>query len=377
MTNWHAQTSLLGTRPGPAPGRGCSNLGRSSHGQGLAPDGATADPARGARAFGARRPSTPSAYTGAMAQAPALPRGFELPLEPRLPRIGSIDAVALEERAASLAKRSIKKESKLQALELAIRMMDLTTLEGADTPGKVAALCSKAVRPDPVDSSIPSVAAVCVYPNLVPTAVARLRGTSVRVASVATAFPSGQSALELKLAEVRQVIEWGADEVDMVIDRGAFLSGRYAKVYDEIVKVKEACGETHLKVILETGELGTYDNVRRASLLAMAAGTDFIKTSTGKISPAATLPVTLCMLEAIRDVHDETGRVVGMKPAGGIRTAKQAVQYLVVLHETLGLDWLTPDLFRFGASSLLNDVLLQIRKQKTGRYQSPDYFTLD
>jgi len=312
-----------------------------------------------------------------MAQAPVLPRGFELPLEPRLPRIGSIDAVALEERAATLAKRSIKKESKLQAFELAVRMMDLTTLEGADTPGKVAALCSKALRPDPVDNSIPSVAAVCVYPNLVPTAVARLRGTSVRVASVATAFPSGQSPLELKLAEVRQVIDWGADEVDMVIDRGAFLSGRYAKVYDEIVQVKEACGETHLKVILETGELGTYDNVRRASLLAMAAGADFIKTSSGKIPLAATLPVTLCMLEAIRDVHDETGSVIGMKPAGGIRTAKQAVQHLVVLHETLGLRWMTPDLYRFGASSLLNDVLLQIRKQKTGQYQSPDYFTLD
>ena len=312
-----------------------------------------------------------------MAQAPVLPRGFELPLEPRLPRIGSVDAVALEERAASLARRSIKRESKLQALELAVRMIDLTTLEGADTPGKVAALCSKAVRPDPVDTSVPSVAAVCVYPNLVPTAVARLRDTSVKVASVATAFPSGQSPLEGKLAEVREVVEAGADEVDMVIDRGAFLSGRYAKVYDEIVRVKEACGDAHLKVILETGELGTYDNVRRASLLAMAAGADFIKTSTGKIQPAATLPVTLCMLEAIRDVYEETGRMVGMKAAGGIRQAKQAVQYLVVLHETLGLQWLTPDLFRFGASTLLNDVLMQIRKQKTGQYQSLDYFTID
>jgi deoxyribose-phosphate aldolase len=310
-----------------------------------------------------------------MAQAPVLPRGFELPLEPRLPRIGSVDAVALEERAATLAKRSIKKESKLQAFELAVRMMDLTTLEGADTPGKVAALCSKALRPDPVDRDVPPVAAVCVYPNLVPVAVARLRGTSVRVASVATGFPSGQVPLESKLDEVRWVVAEGADEVDMVIDRGAFLSGRYAKVYDEIVQVKEASGEAHLKVILETGELGTYDNVRRASLLAMAAGADFIKTSTGKIDPAATLPVTLCMLEAIRDVHEETGRVVGMKPAGGIRTAKQAVQHLVVLHETLGLRWLTPDLYRFGASSLLNDVLMQIRKQKTGQYQSADYFT--
>ena len=316
-------------------------------------------------------------YTREMAQAPVLPRGFELPLEPRLPRIGSVDAVALEERAATLSKRSIKRESKLQAFDLAVRMMDLTTLEGADTPGKVAALCSKAVRPDPVDSSVPSVAAVCVYPNLVATAVERLRGTSVRVASVATAFPSGQSPLDVKLAEVREVVELGADEVDMVIDRGAFLSGRYAKVYDEIVQVKEACGPAQLKVILETGELGTYDNVRRASLLAMAAGADFIKTSTGKVSPAATLPVTLCMLEAIRDVHEETGRIVGMKPAGGIRTAKQAIQHLVVLHETLGLAWMTPDLYRFGASSLLNDVLMQIRKQKTGQYQSGDYFTLD
>jgi deoxyribose-phosphate aldolase len=312
-----------------------------------------------------------------MAQAPALPRGFDLPLAPRLPRIGSIDAVALEERAATLSRRSIKRESKLQALELAVRMMDLTTLEGADTPGKVAALCSKALRPDPVDASVPPVAAVCVYPNLVPTAKQRLAGSSVKVASVATEFPSGQAPTEVKLADVRAAVELGADEIDMVIDRGAFLSGRYAKVYDEIVRVREASGDAHLKVILETGELGTYDNVRRASLLAMAAGADFIKTSTGKISPAATLPVTLCMLEAIRDVHDETGRMVGMKPAGGIRQAKQAVQYLVVLHETLGLEWMTPDLFRFGASTLLNDVLMQIRKQKTGAYQSLDYFTID
>jgi len=312
-----------------------------------------------------------------MAQAPVLPRGFELPLEPRLPRIGSVDAVALEERAASLARRSIKRESKLQALELAVRMIDLTTLEGADTPGKVAALCSKAVRPDPVDTTVPSVAAVCVYPNLVPTAVARLRDTSVKVASVATAFPSGQSPLEGKLAEVREVVEAGADEVDMVIDRGAFLSGRYAKVYDEIVRVKEACGEAHLKVILETGELGTYDNVRRASLLAMAAGADFVKTSTGKLPSAATPPVCLVMLEAIRDVYEETGRAVGFKAAGGIRTAKQAIQHLVLVHETLGPDWLTPERYRIGASSLLNDVLMQIRFQRTGLYSSPDYFTLD
>src|SRR5881275_41536 len=292
-----------------------------------------------------------------MAQAPALPQGFELPFEPRLPRIGSVDAVALEERAASLARRSIKRESKLFALELAIRMMDLTTLEGADTPGKIAALC--------------------VYPNLVPHAVARLRGTGVKVASVATAFPSGQAPLDVKVREVEEVVAMGADEVDMVIDRGAFLSGRYAKVYDEIVRVKEACGDTHLKVILEVAELGTYDNVRRASLLAIAAGADFIKTSTGKLTGAATLPVHLVMLEAIRDVYEETGRRVGMKPAGGIRVSKNAIQYLVQVHETLGPDWLTPDLYRIGASSLVNDILMQLRKEKTGAYQSKDYFTND
>jgi len=312
-----------------------------------------------------------------MAQAPALPRGFELPLEPRLPRIGSVDQVAVEERAATLAKRSIKRESKLFALDLAVRMMDLTTLEGSDTPGKVAALSSKAMRPDPADLTVPPVAAVCVYPNLVPHALERVGDSGVKVASVATAFPSGQSPLDIKVEEAARVAELGAHEIDMVIDRSAFLSGDYAKVYDEVRRVKEVCGEAHLKVILETGELGTYDNVRRASLLAIAGGADFIKTSTGKIQPAATLPVTLVMLEAIRDVYEETGRRFGMKPAGGIRRAKQAVQYLVVLYETLGPEWLTPDLFRFGASSLLNDVLLQIRKEKTGRYQSPDYFTLD
>jgi deoxyribose-phosphate aldolase len=306
-----------------------------------------------------------------------LPRGFELPLEPRLPRIGSIDQVAVEARAGELAKRSIKKDAKLFALDLAIRCMDLTTLEGSDTPGKVSALCSKAIRPDPSDPDVPSVAAVCVFPNLVPTAVERLKGSGVKVASVATAFPSGQSPLEAKLDEVRWVVEHGADEVDMVIDRGAFLSGRYAKVYDEIVRVKEATGDTHLKVILETGELGTYDNVRRASLLAMAAGADFIKTSTGKLPSAATLPVALVMLEAIRDVHEETGRVVGFKPAGGIRNAKQAIQHLVLVHETLGPDWLTPDRYRIGASSLLNDVLMQLRTQRTGAYRSLDEFTID
>src|SRR5919109_2623134 len=255
-------------------------------------------------------------------------------------------------------------------------MMDLTTLEGQDTPGKVAALASKAIRPDPSDPNVPSVAAVCVYPNLVPSAAARVGDSGVKVASVATAFPSGQSPIEAKLDEVRWVVEQGADEVDMVIDRGAFLSGRYAKVYDEIVRVKGACGDAHLKVILETGELGTYDNVRRASLLAMAAGADFIKTSTGKIPSAATLPVALCMLEAIRDVYEETGRCVGFKPAGGVRQSKQAVQHLILVHETLGPDWLTPDRYRIGASSLLNDVLMQLRKEKTGTYQGPDYFTV-
>jgi len=277
-----------------------------------------------------------------------------------------------------LATRSIKKASKVFALDLAIRCMDLTTLEGADTPGKVAALSSKAIRPDPTDPGIPSVAAVCVYPNLVPTALERTRGTNVKVASVATAFPSGQAPLEVKLQEVRDVVEMGAHEVDMVIDRGAFLSGNYAKVYDEVVRVKEACaGKAHLKVILETGELGTYDNVRRAALLAIAGGADFIKTSTGKAATNSTLPVALCMLEVIRDVHEETGRVVGMKVAGGIRQSKQAVQYLVQVHETLGPAWLTPDRYRIGASTLLNDVLMQLRKERTGRYQNPDYFTID
>ncbi|MGA8488137.1 MAG: deoxyribose-phosphate aldolase [Gaiella sp.] len=312
-----------------------------------------------------------------MGQALALPRSVELPGGGSLPRVGSVDAVALEARAAELAKRSIKRESKIFALELAIRMMDLTTLEGADTPGKVRAMCAKAMVPDPTEPSVPHVAAVCVYPSLVATARRALRGSAVKVASVATAFPSGQAPLDVKLADVRAAVEAGADEIDMVIDRGAFLSGRIGRVYEEVVAVKDACGDAHLKVILETGELGSYDAVRKASLVAIAGGADFIKTSTGKVTPAATLPVTLCMLEVIRDVHDETGLVIGMKPAGGIRTAKQSVQYLCLLHETLGPDWLTPDLFRFGASSLLNDVLLQLRKQRTGIYRSPDEMTLD
>jgi deoxyribose-phosphate aldolase len=294
-----------------------------------------------------------------------------------LGRVWPVDQVGVEERAASLAKRSIKRAAKLWALDMVVRMTDLTTLAGKDTPGKVRALAGKARRPDPTDPSIPSVAALCVYPNMIATAREALRGSSVKVASVSTYFPSGQAPLEVKLNDVREAIGLGADEIDMVIDRGAFLAGDYGRVYDEIVAVKEVCGETHLKVILETGELETYDNVRRASVLAMAAGADFIKTSTGKVQPAATLPVTLVMLEAIRDFYQQTGRAVGMKPAGGIRTAKESIAYLTVLYETLGPDWMTPDRFRFGASSLLNDVLMQIRKERTGRYSGTDYFTLD
>ena len=291
--------------------------------------------------------------------------------------VRSVDEVGADERAASLAKRSIKKASKLWALDLAVRCMDLTTLEGSDTPGKVTALCAKAIRPKPGDASIPSVAALCVYPARVGDAVTHLRGSGVKVASVATAFPSGQSFISVKVAETREAVAAGADEIDMVIDRGAFLSGDYHRVYEEIVAVKEACGSAHLKVILETGELGTYDAVRRASILAMAAGADFIKTSTGKVQPAATLPVSLVMMESIRDFLRETGRAVGFKAAGGIRTSKQAIAYLVVLYETLGPDWMTRDRFRLGASTLLNDVLMQIEKERTGAYQSGDYFTID
>src|SRR5690349_23998208 len=267
--------------------------------------------------------------------------------------VRSVDQVGADERAAALAKRSIKKASKLWALDLAIRCIDLTTLEGADTSGKVAAMCAKAVRPKPGDPTIPSVAAVCVYPLRIADCVDHLRGSSVRIASVATAFPSGQSFTSIKVAETEEAVRAGADEIDMVIDRGAFLSGDYQRVYDEIVAVKEACGEAHLKVILETGELGTYDAVRRASILAMAAGADFIKTSTGKVQPAATLPVSLVMMEAIRDFVRETGRPVGFKPAGGIRTSTQAFAYLVVLYETLGAVWMIPARFRPVASTLL------------------------
>ena len=292
-------------------------------------------------------------------------------------RVTPVDQVALEERAAALAGRSVKKDSKLQALDLAIRIMDLTTLEGADTPGKVTAMCAKAVRPDPTDRSVPAVAAVCVYPLLVGVAAQRLRGTGVKVASVAGAFPSGLAPLGVRLDEIRQAVAAGADEIDIVLNRSAFLSGRYRVAYEEIVASKEACGAAHLKVILETGELGSYDQVRRASTLAMAAGADFIKTSTGKIPSAATMPVALCMAEAVREFHEQTGRKVGLKMAGGIRTAKQSWQYLVLINETLGPAWLTPDLLRLGASSLLNDVLMQLQFQRTGRYQNPDHFTND
>jgi len=288
-----------------------------------------------------------------------------------------IDHVSVDERVARLNKRSIKKESKIHALKMILSMMDLTTLEGKDSPGKVIQLCRKAQTPHASLPDLPSVAAVCVYPSMVATAKRALKGTGINVASVATAFPSGMTELSIKLEDTRYAVEQGADEVDMVISRGEFLRGNYQKVFDEIAAVKEACGEAHLKVILETGELFTYENVRKASDLAMHAGADFIKTSTGKVSPAATQPVTLVMLEAIRDFYYNTGKKVGMKPAGGIRKAKQAIQYLVLVKETLGAAWLTKDYFRFGASSLANDVLMQIVKQQTGVYQSPDYFSID
>lgn len=292
-------------------------------------------------------------------------------------RVTPVDAVGLEGRAAALATRSIKRESKLAALDLAIRCMDLTTLEGADTPGKVRALCAKALHPSPGDPDVPPVAAVCVYPLLVETAAEVLGDTEVRVCSVAGGFPAGLTPFEARMAEIREAVEAGADEVDIVLNRSAFLSGHYRVAFDEIVAAKEACGPAHLKVILETGELGSYDQVRKASMLAMAAGTDFIKTSTGKIGTAATPPVALCMAEAIRDFRDQTDRIVGLKLAGGIRSAKQSWHYLVLIGETLGTEWLTPELFRLGASSLLNDVLMQRAKLTTGRYQRPDDFTID
>lgn len=303
----------------------------------------------------------------------------------------SVDEIGAKERAAMLASRSIKTDSKLWALKMAISMIDLTTLEGKDSEGKVHAMCQKAIHPKPGDDTIPHVAAVCVYPNMIKFAKEAVKDSGVRVASVATAFPSGQYPLKLKLEDVKRCIADGADEIDMVISRGEFLSGDYEFVFNEIKEIKETCvssaiqysekhktdHEVHLKVILETGELETYDNVRKASMIAMMAGGDFIKTSTGKVQPAATLPVTLVMLEAIRDYYNETGIKIGMKPAGGIKTAKDAIAYLVLVKETLGEDWLTPDLYRLGASSVLNDILMQIDKQKSGYYQGADYYSLD
>ncbi|GAA3527218.1 deoxyribose-phosphate aldolase [Aeromicrobium panaciterrae] len=303
-------------------------------------------------------------------------------LRKTLDGLPGVDQVGVEARAAGLGTRSIKTTSKAWAIDLAISMVDLTTLEGSDTPGKVRALANKAMRPDPTDPTCPSAAAVCVYPDMVGVAKQALGDSGLNVASVATAFPSGRAALDIKLGDTRDAVEAGADEIDMVIDRGAFLAGNYGLVYDEIVATKEACARpdgthAHLKVIFETGELQTYDNVRRASWLAMQAGADFIKTSTGKVQPAATLPVTLVMLEAVRDFRAETGRQVGVKPAGGIRTSKDAIKYLVMVNEIVGEDWLDPDWFRFGASTLLNDLLMQRQKLATGRYSGPDYVTLD
>jgi len=303
----------------------------------------------------------------------------------------SVDEIGAKERAGMLASRSIKTESKMQALKTVISMIDLTTLEGKDSEGKVHAMCQKAIHPKPGDDSIPHVAAVCVYPNMIKFAKEAVRDSGVHIASVATAFPSGQYPLKLKLEDVKRCVADGADEIDMVISRGEFLSGDYEFVFDEIRQIKECCinssveysnkhnvkRDVHLKVILETGELETYDNVRKASFIGMMAGGDFIKTSTGKVQPAATLPVTLVMLEAIRDFYNETGVRIGMKPAGGIKTAKDAIAYLVLVKETLGDEWLTPDLFRLGASSVLNDILMQIDKQRTGFYQGADYYTLD
>lgn len=292
-------------------------------------------------------------------------------------RVPPVDSVQLETRASELATRSIKQKAKVQGLLLAIRMMDLTTLEGMDSPGKVRQICSKAKQPMPNRSDIPSCAAVCVYPDLVPVAVEALRGSSVQVASVATGFPAGRTDRATKLRETELAVAAGATEIDMVIDRGAFLSGRYGEVYDEIVAIKEACGSAHLKVILETGELKTYDNVRRACRIALLAGGDFLKTSTGKVTPASTLPVVLLMLEAVRDHYLETGRMVGVKAAGGIRTSKDALKYLVLVNETCGDLWMSPEWFRFGASSLLTDVLMQLEKERAGRYQRSSDFSID
>ncbi len=290
---------------------------------------------------------------------------------------GVVDAVGATERAASLAKRSIKKDSKMWALDLALRCCDLTTLEGSDSPGKIRQLASKAIRPAPGDPSIPSVAALCIYPRLVPVAADALRGSGVHLASVATAFPSGQAPLEMRLEEIRRAVADGADEIDIVISRGALLAGDETAIYEEVAASVEAAGDAHVKTILETGELGSYDRIRRASLIAMAAGSHFIKTSTGKIGESATLPSALVMAEAIRDFAEFTGQVVGLKVAGGIRASKDTIRYLIIIHETLGDEWLDPDRFRIGASSVVNDLLMQIDFLRTGRYSDPDRYTLD
>ena len=303
--------------------------------------------------------------------------GSDAALTGFLRALPGVDRVGLEERTARLATRSLKHDTKRSLIDLAIATMDLTTLEGADTPSRVRSLCARALRPDPADASVPHVAAVCVYPDLVATAVDALAGSGVLVAAVATAFPSGRASLAVKLADTGDAIDAGADEIDMVIDRGAFLAGHYGKVFEEVRAVKEVCGDVHLKVILETGELSTHDNVRRASWLALIAGADVIKTSTGKVSPAATHPVALVMLEAVRDFHLITGEPRGVKVAGGIRTTKDALRHLVLVNETLGADWLTPQRYRIGASGLLTDLLMQRQKLTTGVYGTADRITLD
>lgn len=307
--------------------------------------------------------------------------GSESSLKAFLDNLPGVDKVGAESRAAMLATRSIKTSSKARAIDLAISMVDLTTLEGADTPGKVRSLCAKAVRPDPSDPTVPHVGAICVYNDMVKIAreyLDSIGGETLPVAAVSTAFPSGRASMEVKLRDTKDAIDAGASEIDMVIDRGAFLSGRFGAVYDEIEAIKALCGDkAHLKVILETGELATYDNVRKASYLAMLAGADFIKTSTGKVTPAATAPVVLVMLEAVRDFHALTGRKIGVKPAGGIRTTKDAIKQLVLVNETTGPEWLTPELFRIGASALLNDLLMQRMKLSNGRYSSANYVTVD
>ena len=307
--------------------------------------------------------------------------GSESSLKAFLDNLPGVDKVGAESRAAMLATRSIKTSSKERAIDLAISMVDLTTLEGADTPGKVRSLCAKAVRPDPSDPTVPHVGAICVYNDMVKIAreyLDSIGGQSIPVAAVSTAFPSGRASMDVKMRDTKDAIDAGAAEIDMVIDRGAFLSGRFGAVYDEIEAIKGLCGDkAHLKVILETGELATYDNVRKASYLAMLAGADFIKTSTGKVTPAATAPVVLVMLEAVRDFHTLTGRKIGVKPAGGIRTTKDAIKQLVLVNETTGPEWLTPELFRIGASALLNDLLMQRMKLSNGRYSSANYVTVD